>query len=403
MFRIVIISLLALLSLGACSHNEKKQQVTPWGETLDVENGESADTSSHSRVFSLKDIIDAGELIMLTVNGPETYYDYHGHGMGLHFLMCEKFAQKIGVSLRVEVCSDSTEMMARLSRNEGDIVAFPVSKNELEKTGVRDSFISCGTTDSISVAWAVNAGNKGLAEEIDSWYSSKLVAQVKDEMKTMLTTGFVKRHVYPFMLNKKDAVISRFDPMFRKHAPRAQCDWTLIAAQCYQESCFDPKAHSWAGACGLMQIMPSTADHLGLPRADIYSPEPNIAAACKYMAELQGKFSDVANRQERLCFALASYNGGYHHIRDAMELAKKYGKNPYRWSSVREFVLGLQSPQYYKDPVVRNGYMRGSETADYVDKIMDRWNQYRHATRGKYSSGINATPMPAKRSNKWDK
>ena len=128
----------------------------------------------------------------------------------------------------------------------------------------------------------------------------------------MFTVGMVKRRVYPFMLSSKDAIISRYDALFRKYASVAGCDWTLIAAQCYQESCFDPKAHSWAGACGLMQIMPGTADLIGLPRAQIYEPEANIAAGCRYMAQLQGKFSDVPVRSERLKFALACYNGGYH-------------------------------------------------------------------------------------------
>ena len=150
-----------------------------------------------------------------------------------------------------------------------------------------------------------------------------------------------------------------------------------------------------------MQIMPGTADLIGLPRAQIYEPEANIAAGCRYMAQLQGKFSDVPVRSERLKFALACYNGGYHHIRDAMALARKYGRNHQRWSDVRTFVLGLQSPHYYNDPVVKNGYMRGSETAEYVDRIIDRWNQYRGATKKKYGSGINATPQRAKHKNKW--
>ena len=389
---------------SSCKMGEKKKEMTPWGEEMELSDDgtEDSDTLADNGVFSLKDIINAGELIVLTLNGPDTYYDYHGHGMGLHYLLCEKFANKIGVSLRIEVCADSAEMMDRLIKSEGDIVAYPVQKKDIEK--VKDnSIVPCATADSLGYSWVAKQENKELIAELNSWFNPGLIAQVKNEMKTMLSTGFVKRHVYPFMLNKKDAVISRFDAMFRKHANVAQCDWTLLAAQCYQESCFDPKAKSWAGACGLMQIMPSTAEHLGLPLADIFTPEPNIYAACRYMAELQAKFSDIQNKHDRLCFALASYNGGYHHVRDAMALAKKYGKNPVRWADVKSYILGLQSPQYYKDPVVKNGYMRGSETTDYVDKIIERWNEYRGATRSKYSSAVNAVPTPAKKAHKWNK
>ena len=116
-------------------------------------------------------------------------------------------------------------------------------------------------------------------------------------------------------------------------------DWRLMAAQCYQESCFDPNAKSWAGACGLMQIMPSTAAHLGLPMSAIHDAEANVAAAARYMAELQGHFSDVGDPAQRALFALAAYNGGFHHIRDAMALTRKHGGNPQNWGHVREYVL----------------------------------------------------------------
>ena len=149
-----------------------------------------------------------------------------------------------------------------------------------------------------------------------------------------------------------------------------------MAAQCYQESTFDPKAVSFAGAKGLMQIMPATADLLGLPRDKMYDPEQNIAAAAKYLGQLEGKLSDIRNRVERTNFVLASYNGGIHHIRDAMALAQRDGKNPHLWRDVSEYVLKLASPQYYNDPIVKHGYMRGSETVDYVAKIRQRHQGY---------------------------
>lgn len=423
--RISSLFIIVLCILSSCDLIREKEQpnITPWGEVMeDDEEGDGEEEkrdSVDSDMMSLGDIVNAGELIMLTMSGPETYYEYRGHGLGLHYLLCEKFAQRLGVSLRVELCKDTTEMITRLRDGEADIIAFPLpvkggkatknqkptTKNPQPQTALNYKGLAlCGVHDSLKTySWAVNQSSTELAKALDSWFKVSMIASTQQEMKRTLAVGFVKRHIYPFMLNRKDAVISHYDPLFRKYAGVANCDWTLIAAQCYQESCFDPKAKSWAGACGLMQIMPSTADHLGLPRAQIYEPEANIHAACRYMAELQGRFADVPNRQERLHFALACYNGGYNHIRDAMALAKKYGRNPQRWAEVREFVLGLQSPQYYNDPVVKYGYMRGSETADYVNRIMDRWNQYRGATKGRYGSGVNAQPFRSKRKNKWDR
>jgi membrane-bound lytic murein transglycosylase F len=85
----------------------------------------------------------------------------------------------------------------------------------------------------------------------------------------------------------------------------------------------------------------------------------------------------VQNPSERIKFVLASYNGGHFHIRDAMALARKNGQSPYRWSDVSGYVLRLSQPEYYGDPIVKYGYMRGSETVDYVDRIWSRWLEYR--------------------------
>ena len=146
-----------------------------------------------------------------------------------------------------------------------------------------------------------------------------------------------------------------------------------------------------------MQIMPSTADHLGLPRDQMYSPEANVAAAARLLRELQNSFRDVGSPAERMKFALAAYNGGAFHIRDAMALTKKHGGIPQRWDDVKRYVLLLANAQYYRDPVVKYGYMRGSETANYVDMIIQRHAQYREALRtgGKVVSAVKSKKYDA--------
>ena len=97
---------------------------------------------------------------------------------------------------------------------------------------------------------------------------------------------------------------------------------------------------------------------------------------------------------------LAAYNGGHFHIRDAMALARKHGRNPYHWHEVEPFVLGLSRPEFYNDPVVKNGYMRGSETVDYVRKIQERWNGYRGVKTVRSVAAPIGIPQKAKRERK---
>lgn len=393
-----IITFIIFLALFSCQKKQQEQEVTPWGTVVGSQGEIVTDTATG--VMALDDIIEQGEMIMLTLNGPETYYDYHGHGMGLQYLLCDKFAQTIGVKLRVEVCKDSTELVRKLKNGEGDIIAYNLNDSTLTK---------CGPD------WMVRNESSTLAAEIKKWFKPELIAETEKMQKSLLASGGVTRHVYAPMINRQKGLISKWDNLFQKHAPTARLDWRLLAAQCYQESCFDPKAHSWAGACGLMQIMPSTAKYLGLPIDNIYQPDANIGAAARYMAMLMQDFKDIPNQTERLSFALASYNGGKNHVRDAMALASKHGKNPQLWRDVKVFILGLAKKEYYTDPVVKYGYMRGSETADYVDRIMKRWQDYGGNPNRMGGSSFNgytgpstqpsisgtSGPKPAKRKHKY--
>ena len=422
--KLYLYALYSLFLLASCADKKPQQELTPWGtpvgevEAMDgseedgsEDNAADGDASAQTqqRGLSLSDIQDNGELIMLTVNGPTTYYDYHNHGMGLQYLLCEKFAQQIGVSLRVEECKDTTEMIQKLQKGEGDIIAVPLPRHILKggkssagktspgkSSGGKNQAAGkssdgktlpdgnhaadlqfCGVTpDNGKTQWAVIGGNKSLADTLNGWFKPKLIAEVKKEESFLLSTASIRRHVYSPFLNRSKGVISRYDHLFMRYSGTARMDWRLMAAQCYQESCFDPNAKSWAGACGLMQIMPSTAAHLGLPMSAIHDAEANVAAAARYMAELQGHFSDVGDPAQRALFALAAYNGGFHHIRDAMALTRKHGGNPQNWGHVREYVLRLTQPAYYRDPAVKYGFMRGTETADYVDRIRARWSEY---------------------------
>ncbi len=356
--------------LLAC-HKEKKDGpvVAPWGEVKQQEIPKSDN-------FTLDDIVSGGEMIMLTLSGPGTYYEYHGRELGAHFMLCQRFAKELGVSLRVELCRDTLEMVDKLKAGRGDVAAFPLPKG----VAGADSLDYCGMkSDSLGVAWAVRLGNEQLAKALNEWYRPEMLDNVRREEKRLLATPKVRRHVFSPFLNRRGGIISKYDALFQKYAPVARWDWRLMAAQCYQESCFDPNARSWAGAQGLMQIMPKTAAHLGLKPEEVNDPEKNIRAAAQLIKELTESFSDVKNVEERKRFVLASYNGGSGHIRDAMALTTKQGGNPQRWADVAERLLLLREPEYYNDPVVKHGYIRSTETHDYVELILERYKQYRRS------------------------
>ncbi len=367
--------------------------VTPWGEVI-------SDSVSDDGCFDLDDVVANGELIALTLNGPESYYLYHGKPLGVQYMMCQKFADHINVMLRMEVCRDTLEMLRRLISGDADMIAC-----RLPRKGLAISADSLGMLEFTNVGdstgyWVMRKENDEMVREVNKWYKPTMPAEVKKEETYLLGAGSVKRRVFSPMLDRKGGIISRYDHLFMKHSRAIRWDWKLMAAQCYQESTFDPNAKSWAGACGLMQIMPGTADMLGLPRPKMFDPESNIEAAARFLGQLDRKFSDIGDRQERISFILAGYNGGPHHVRDAMALARRDGHNASRWREVAPYILKLSDPKYYRDSIVKNGYMRGSETVDYVDKIRSRWASYRGVRTARVGASQVIEPQRAKRHKK---
>jgi soluble lytic murein transglycosylase-like protein len=93
-----------------------------------------------------------------------------------------------------------------------------------------------------------------------------------------------------------------FERLVRREAAAAGVDPSLVAAVARTESGLDPRATSPAGAAGLMQLMPATAQALGV--ADPYDPVANVRGGAIYLKELLARFGgDVA-------LAVAAYNAG---------------------------------------------------------------------------------------------
>jgi membrane-bound lytic murein transglycosylase F len=173
-------------------------------------------------------------------------------------------------------------------------------------------------------------------------------------------------------------MISKYDDAVKRESDRIGWDWRLVSSMIYQESRFNPKAVSWAGAFGLMQLMPATAGRFGVSRNS--SPESHIRAGVSFLKWLDKRFEDdIRNPEERIKFILAAYNVGKGHVDDARRLAEKYGNDPNVWEeSVEKWLLNKSQPKYYRDPVVKYGYARGIETSNYVKQVIDRFDHYKN-------------------------
>ena len=200
----VVLIIGSLLLLMSCFQKQERI-VTPYGSVLD--------SVTVTEDFDLQEIQTNGELIMGTFSGPETYYDYHGRQLGTQYLICQRFADSLGVRLRVDVCRDSAELIRKLKEGEVDLAAWQTP----------------GT---------IEAGQHKpeLAEELKAWYRPSLISEVKQEETALLTTKKVRRRIFSPMLDKKGGIISHYDQYFITYSRDVHWDWRLMAAQCYQES-----------------------------------------------------------------------------------------------------------------------------------------------------------------------
>lgn len=348
-----------ILSFAACTAKQEKPSSTPWEETDTIQ------------LYDLHEIQSSGIIIAGTLSGPDTYYEYHGKEMGLQFNLAEAFAQSIGVRVQMEISPDTATLLKKLQEGEIDFIALEMPE------------------------WRTRRDASLLREAIADWWSPERVKALSNS--PLKVENVVRRRMRPVMRDAAHGIISAYDDLFRRYSGTAGWDWRLLAAQCYQESGFDPEAVSSMGAQGLMQLMPATADAMEVPEGKRFDPELNISAAARYIRKINQSFADIKDAEERIRFTLAAYNGGVGHVQDAQILARKAGKNHQLWHEVAPFILLLAQPQYYRDPDVSHGYMRGSETEAYVRLIMERWQQYRSSARAFAGGSI---PAPAKKSMK---
>ena len=226
-------------------------------------------------------------------------------------------------------------------------------------------------------SWAVRKDCPELAAAATSWHKKNMTSPAYTaSMKRYFENSKMMPHSP--ILSLREGKISHYDDLFKKYSKDIGWDWRMLASLAYTESNFDTTAVSWAGAKGLMQLMPATARAMGVPPGKEQNPEESVKAAVKYIAATDRSLSMIPDKQERLNFILASYNAGLGHIYDAMALAEKYGKNKLVWKdNVENFILLKSNEEYFTDPICKNGYFRGIETYNFVRDILSRYESYK--------------------------
>ena len=308
--------------------------------------------------------------------GGKTIYVEQGSSFAARL---HNLSEEIGDSIHiVEVPKETEQLIKLVAMGEIDYTVSDEHVARVNQTYYPDIDVQTAISFPQYLAWGVRKESEKLLNEINEWLVQ--FKKTKD-YRLIYNKYFHNRRSKSFVESDYYAIssgkVSAYDDLIRKYSVNIDWDWRLLAAMIYQESRFRPDVESWAGAFGIMQFMPATADRYGISRDS--NIEEHIRAGVKYLKWLDERFVEsIKDEEERIKFVLASYNIGLGHILDARRLAEKHGQNPDKWDVVSSFLLKKSNPKYYKDDVVKHGYCRGDETFNYVKEIMNRYHHYKN-------------------------
>ena len=240
---------------------------------------------------------------------------------------------------------------------------------------VRSAF---ALTEPLSMSWAVRENNPQLLTALNKF--------LDDEYRQVFYNVIHKRYFENSRQHRprngaliagatSASQLSPYDDIVREQADKYGFDWLLIVAMMFRESEFDPNVESWAGAKGLMQVLPETAKRFGVDD-DLNDPTASIIAGVRMMFWLFHTLEDELSVQDRTWFTLAAYNAGLGHLHDARLLCRELALDPNRWfGNVEKAMRLLEQPAYYRKS--QHGYVRGFEPASYVRDVRELYNAYK--------------------------
>ena len=286
-----------------------------------------------------------------------------------------------GINLNLQAAPENMEtedIICKVAEKEYDLTVADSHILGVERVWLNvKGALAIGTPE--PCCWVVRAKDKQLLAAINTFWEKEYRGQFYNIIfkKYFQITPKTAESIQKQILNSAGK-ISHYDDIVKHFAGIYRFEWRLNMAQMYQESRFDPQARSSSGAKGLFQVMPRTAQEMGF-RQNLEYPSTGIHAGVKYLNFLRGYFESEINADERIWFALASYNAGIGHVSDARRLARQLGLNPDIWfDNVEKAMLLLSKAQYAKQ--ARYGYVRGSEPVAYVREIRDRHKAYLQCT-----------------------
>ncbi len=274
-----------------------------------------------------------------------------------------------GIDVHIRLIEDipTEELIRRVAQRKIPITVADSHIAKLNRRYYPEAVISGPISPKEYLGWAVRPGAQALLERINAFFTA---IQKDGRFQHIYDRYYADVEAFDYMdladfHHRLESHLPRYQALIEAAARAHHLDWRLIAAQIYQESRFEPDAHSRQDAQGLMQLIPASAERYGV--RDLMDPKENIEAGVKLMKDLYDRYPE-AEDPDRIRMALAAYNAGAGHVEDGRYLARRMGLDINRWNALARTLPLLSYQKYYRD--AKFGYCRGSEAVQYVQRVM---------------------------------
>ena len=265
------------------------------------------------------------------------------------------------------------ELLERVAEGDLDFTIADSTEFNIQRHFYPDLRVALDLDIGDPIAWAFQTTEgDSLLEAADDYLirsdRAGLVAQVHDryfghteKFDYVGTRSFIRHY---------EGRLPRYRQMFEQAGEVSGVDWRLLAAIGYQESHWRSHAVSPTGVRGIMMLTRATADYLDID--DRMDPESSIFGGAEFYARQNERMPDNIDEPDRTWFALAAYNVGYYHIKDARQIVEWQGGDPTAWIDVSKALPLLAKEEWYSR--VQHGYARGWEPVLYVNNIRNYYN-----------------------------
>jgi membrane-bound lytic murein transglycosylase F len=297
-----------------------------------------------------------------------------GHPSGYIYDLFRNFDNAQNCTVKFETHGSEFAQWVKLSSGLTDMLIINGTRDSVPEI-FEDKFITSVPINVSEDLCVVRKDKFDIIRTFNYWFSS---FKMSDEYKRLIKK-YYRRYIvgddgnlYP--LRKR--IISPYDDFLKKEAESLGWDWRLLAALIYQESQFNIGIASGKGAAGLMQITNDIADRYGIN--EIYDPYENISAGVEYLKYLQRRFARMGiSGEDLIIITIASYNCGEGRMDDCMRMAQYDGRNPHKWSDIKEVIPLMSKEKHIREADLKLGRFRGEETINYVDSVLSIYQRYR--------------------------